>query len=96
MACRTRTLAAALAVLALAVPVEAKTQRSRAVTQQFQKLHPCPATGKATGACPGWVKDHVVPLCAGGPDAVRNMQWQTKAEAAAKDRAERAQCRRTK
>jgi hypothetical protein len=34
------------------------------------------------------VIDHVVPLKRGGPDAPSNMQWQTKAEAKAKDRVE--------
>jgi hypothetical protein len=42
-------------------------------------------TGKTYGACPGWIKDHVVPLCKGGADAVWNMQWQTVAAAHAKD-----------
>jgi hypothetical protein len=32
------------------------------------------------------VIDHVVPLKRGGADNAENMQWQTKAEAAAKDR----------
>jgi hypothetical protein len=59
--------------------------RSREVTRQFQRLHPCPSTAKTYGACPGWIKDHVVPLCKGGADAVWNMQWQTVAAAHAKD-----------
>lgn len=49
---------------------------------------------KTRGACPGYVVDHVHPLCAGGPDAPSNMQWQTVQAAKVKDRAERAQCRR--
>jgi hypothetical protein len=40
--------------------------------------------------------DHIVPLCAGGADRPRNMQWQTVAEAKAKDKEERAMCRRHK
>ena len=47
--------------------------------------HPCPATGKTSGACKGYVVDHVVPLKGGGADAPANMQWQTVAEAKAKD-----------
>jgi|SRR5712664_2006245 len=43
---------------------------------------------------PGYVVDHVVPLCAGGADAPSNMQWQTVAEAKVKDRQERTQCAR--
>ncbi len=35
---------------------------------------------------PGHVIDHVVPLACGGADAPGNMQWQTRADAAAKDR----------
>jgi hypothetical protein len=62
-----------------------KHQRSREVTREFQREHPCPSTGKQTGACPGYVKDHVVALCAGGPDVVSNLQWQTTAEGKAKD-----------
>jgi hypothetical protein len=59
--------------------------RSREVTAEFQREHPCPSTGKRYGACPGYVKDHVIALCAGGPDAVSNLQWQTTADAKAKD-----------
>jgi len=50
------------------------------------KSHPCPATGKTTGACKGYVIDHVVPLKRGGADAPANMQWQTTAAAKAKDK----------
>jgi hypothetical protein len=28
----------------------------------FQVSHPCPATGRATGARPSYVVDHIVPL----------------------------------
>jgi hypothetical protein len=67
-------------------------ERSRAARQEFQRLNPCPANGKAHGACPGYVVDHIVPLACGGPDDPSNMQWQTREEAKAKDRWERAQC----
>src|SRR5438552_625194 len=43
---------------------------------------------------PGYVVDHVVPLCAGGADAPSNMQWQTVEEGKVKDRQERATCAR--
>lgn len=49
--------------------------RSRAVLVAFQKIHPCPSTGKTSGACPGWALDHVVSLDCGGRDAVSNLQW---------------------
>lgn len=81
-----------LAVI-LAVPALA-TERSRVAVAEFQRQHPCPATGSARGACLGYVVDHVRPLCAGGPDDPSNMQWPSKQAAKLKDRAERPQCRR--
>ena len=68
--------------------------RSRDVPRQFQKEHPCPSTGRKSGACPGYVRDHIKPLCAGGADATWNMQWQTTKDARAKDYEERRECRR--
>jgi hypothetical protein len=50
--------------------------------------------GRPTGACPGYIKDHVKALACGGPDSVENLQWQTTAEAKAKDRWETKGCRR--
>jgi hypothetical protein len=44
--------------------------------------------GRPNGACPGYVVDHIVPLKRGGADGPGNMQWQTAAEAKAKDRVE--------
>jgi hypothetical protein len=41
---------------------------------------------------PGWIVDHVIPLACGGADAVSNMAWQTRADAAAKDKVERIGC----
>jgi hypothetical protein len=35
---------------------------------------------------PGYVIDHIVPLKKGGSDSPDNMQWQTKADAKAKDK----------
>lgn len=86
-------LIALLAAAAGLLPAAA-SERSRQAVAEFKRLQPCPATGKARGACPGYVVDHVVPLCAGGADAPSNMQWQTTQEAKVKDRAERAQCSR--
>jgi hypothetical protein len=78
--------------LAFPGPLAAKEHRSRDVTREFQREHPCPSTGKTSGACRGYRRDHIVPLACGGPDAVTNMQWQTTADAKAKDRWERAAC----
>jgi hypothetical protein len=55
--------------------------RSREVTREFQHLNPYPSKGKTYGAYLDWIED----LCKGGADAVWNMQWQTTAEAHAKD-----------
>jgi hypothetical protein len=42
---------------------------------------------------PGYVVDHIYPLACGGADAPSNMQWQTTADAKAKDKVERHGCR---
>ena len=60
--------------------------RSGEAKDQFRKSHPCPATGKRYGACPGYVIDHIHALKHGGADAPYNMQWQTRAAAKAKDK----------
>ncbi len=41
----------------------------------------------------GYVVDHIRPLACGGPDDPSNMQWQTVAEAKAKDKWERRGCK---
>jgi hypothetical protein len=60
--------------------------RSRAVVLAFEK-----ATGYPNGR-PGFVADHRIPLCAGGPDAVTNMQWEEVRASYVKDTFERALC----
>ena len=72
----------------------AREYRSLMVKHEFQRQHPCPSTERPTGRCPGYIKDHVVPLGCGGPDAVANLQWQTVAAAKAKDRWELKACAR--
>lgn len=60
--------------------------RSREARDQFLRR-----SGYPHGR-PGYVVDHIVPLCAGGADASSNMQWQTVEEAKVKDRQERTEC----
>lgn len=86
-------MGAALLLASTGLPASA-TERSRATTREFQRLNPCPVTHHKTGACPGYIKDHIIPLCAGGPDTPSNMQWQTTRDAKVKDVEERHMCRR--
>src|SRR3954467_119069 len=89
-----RALAFGLAALtSSAASYAADNKRDPHQRAAFMKQHPCPATGKARGACPGYVIDHIKPLYAGGADHPRNMQWQTVADAKVKDREERKLCR---
>lgn len=72
--------------------VEATTRSARE-RNAFIKTHPCPATIiHAKRTCPGYVVDHIIPLCAGGIDKPSNMQWQTRADSYKKDVFERSQC----
>ena len=66
--------------------------RSTSAKHSFETSHPCPATGRTSGPCKGYVIDHVKPLACGGADAPSNMQWQTETAAKLKDRTERASC----
>lgn len=70
--------------------------RDQNQVRKFRSSHPCPVTGLTTGACTGWVVDHIIPLCLGGPDEPRNMQWQLKSDSYLKDSLERETCRRVK
>lgn len=72
-----------LLLLTLLAPIH----RSQAAVQHFKTL-----SGYPHGR-PGYVVDHTIPLCAGGPDTPSNMQWQLVAEAKVKDRFEVALCR---
>ncbi len=63
-------------------------KRGEQAKDQFKKANPCPSTGKSSGACPGYVIDHVVPLKQSGADSPSNMQWQTAEQAKQKDKIE--------
>lgn len=66
-----------------------KIKRSESAKRQFEKQ-----TGYPHGR-PGYVVDHVKPLSRGGADSPSNMQWQTKADAKAKDKWERGPSKST-
>lgn len=89
-----KTLALVPALLVVGASVASTGARSSAARAEFKRLNPCPSTGLHRGACPGFVIDHVQPLCAGGADAPHNMQWQSVEAGKAKDRTERVQCSR--
>lgn len=69
-----------------AAPCQVPTPRRPETIREFKRL-----TGYPRGR-PGWVVDHIVPLCACGDDAVYNLQWQEKKASLAKDRFERETC----
>lgn len=50
-----------------------KIARSQKAKDDFKKSHPCPSTGKSSGACSGHVIDHVRALKHGGEDKPSNM-----------------------
>jgi len=64
-----------------------RIKRSAAAKDEFLRESGYPHGRK------GYVVDHVVPLACGGADAPSNMQWQTKADAKAKDKTERVGCK---
>ena len=74
------------------ITANAEYHRSQKAKSIFKYEHPCPATGRANGSCPGYIIDHIKPLACGGEDEASNMQWQTKVEAKVKDGWERKGC----
>ena len=65
---------------------EARIKRSQSAKVAFKASRPCPATGAPKGPCKGWIIDHHIGLCVGGPDTPANMRWMTVEAAKAKDR----------
>lgn len=74
-------------------PAAAARYRSASAIAEFKRQQPCPSNGMPRGPCPGYIIDHVQPLCADGADHPRNMQWQTVVDAKEKDRDEWRTCR---
>lgn len=60
--------------------------RVRSLIRQFLIV-----TGYPNGR-PGHVVDHQIPICAGGPDSLTNLQWQERQASYRKDVFERALC----
>jgi len=79
-------------IAALAASSAHAAHRSNKARHAFALGHACPSTGLNRLPCPGYVIDHIQPLCAGGADDPVNMQWQTIADAKAKDKLERKMC----
>lgn len=76
-----------LLTLGLVTSVSACDIRKSSTIRAFKKL-----TGYSQGR-PGYVVDHIIPLACNGPDSVDNMQWQTIADAKAKDKVELKSCK---
>ena len=74
------------------VPIPARDQRGRINRSSAAKREFMRRTGYLHGR-PAYVVDHIIPLACGGSDDPSNMQWQTLAEARAKDGVERRACR---
>lgn len=80
-------------ILALCLVSSQATSRSYKERSAFVRANPCPSKiVHSKNTCPGYVVDHIIPLCAGGADKTYNMQWQTKAVSYKKDIFERSQC----
>lgn len=63
---------------------DSKGKIVRSATEKYQFMK---ETGYTKGR-PGYVVDHIIPLKKGGCDCASNMQWQTVADAKAKDKIE--------
>jgi 5-methylcytosine-specific restriction endonuclease McrA len=82
-----------LCLLVILPPCEAAARSAKA-RAEFVKAHPCPATGKTKGACPGYQVDHITPLKCGGADSPNNMQWLTVSAHKAKTKSQAKMCQR--
>jgi len=82
-----------LTALLLSFCAQAEQHRNQKAKISFKHHNPCPSTGLNKGSCPNYIIDHIKPIACGGADSPENMQWQTKAEAKAKDKWERNECK---
>jgi hypothetical protein len=83
-----------LVLLLLWCPCPVKRDRQGNIQRDWAALY---AFKKATGyprGRPGYVVDHVMPLCACGADHARNMAWARVDSAKAKDKLEIEACMR--
>ncbi len=87
---------AILLLCLLALATARATTRDPVQVRHFRSDHACPSTNLFAGACPGYVVDHIIPLCLGGVDEPRNMQWQSRVDALAKDKLEWEACRKAR
>ena len=62
-------IAAVIAALVCS-PLAAREYRSREITREFQREHPCPSTGLTTGVCPGYRKDFIHDYLLQHPDVL--------------------------
>jgi hypothetical protein len=64
-----------------------RIRRNESAKREFERQTGYPKGRK------GYVVDHKTPLACGGADSPSNMQWQTTADAKAKDKVERRGCK---
>jgi hypothetical protein len=55
--------------------VTSAASRSQRAKSDFQRMTPCPVTGKSTGTCPGYTIAYKKSLARGGANAPGNMEW---------------------
>ncbi|MFC5488457.1 hypothetical protein [Dokdonella soli] len=90
-------------MILIACDAGARNHRDSRARHEFERLHPCPSTGRCAGQCPGYIIDHRIALCVGGSDTPDNLRWQTFDASRAKDAwecrkgwpAKLAECERT-
>ncbi len=81
-----------LTLACLALHNQALARPPEAQMSAFQKYTTCPATGRRSGACPGYRIVYKVAPCAGGQDLWTNLIWLTEAAAREKVQSDAAAC----